>query len=238
MKIYQILRKNLLEQITKNNLHDKKVKITCRALTAFEAIGNPEHQDYPIIKGKEKMVEADFLGAKGQAFADNFENAEYTLSELLAVELDSNKKRASFIATFNAVYRYLDLSSKTIHCKDKEPVECADNLKLPFKADDKILMVGLQPRLLEALTKQYQNIRILDLDEDNIGKEKSGVVIESGDSFNNALEWCSAIFATGSTIVNDSIHNFLTDKPVVFYGVTISAAAEVFGFQTFCHCGR
>ncbi len=43
---------------------------------------------------------------------------------------------------------------------------------------------------------------------------------------------------TGTTIVNNTIGDFLIDKPVIFFGVTISGAAEALGLRAFCHCGK
>jgi len=47
------------------------------------------------------------------------------------------------------------------------------------------------------------------------------------------------IFATGSTIVNNTISNFIgVGKPAVFYGVTISAPAKILNLTTFCEYGH
>ncbi len=78
------------------------------------------------------------MDAKGQSFTDAFENKEYQVKDLLSMELSTNRKRASFIAGLNAVFRYLNLIDKTIHCKDKEPVLCAKNLPNIIPKDSKI----------------------------------------------------------------------------------------------------
>jgi hypothetical protein len=104
--IYEELKEALRKEIQQHNFFGKNVSVKCNALSAVEAIGNPEHNDYPIIKGKEVMVEAVFEGARGQAFTDEFEQATYRIENLLDIELNSNKKRASFIAGLNAVFRY------------------------------------------------------------------------------------------------------------------------------------
>lgn len=82
-------------------------------------------------------------------------------------------------------------------------------------------------------------MRVLDLDPDNVGTEKFGVRIESGEELEDGLDWCDMIFATGSTIVNGTITNFLNcGKPAVFFGVTISAPAKILGLSSYCHCGH
>ncbi len=236
--IYDILKKALKEKISSHNLADQPIDITCKALSAKEAIGTPDHDDYPIIKGKEVMVEADFFNAKGQSFTDEFENKAYRVKDLLSMDISTNKKRASFIAGLNAVYRYLDLAGKTIHCKDKEPVLCAEKLPDIIQQDSKVLLVGHQPRFLEKLAS-YCQIRAVDLDKDNIGKDFFTVTIEPEERTEDAINWCDMIFATGSTIVNNTISSFIdAGKPVVFYGVTISAPAKILNLTTFCECGH
>ncbi len=238
MELYEELKEALREKIKKHNLSGQNISVRCKALSAVEAIGNPEHDDYPIIKGKEVMVEAVFQGAKGQAFTDDFENADYLVDDLLEIELNSNKGRASFIAGLNAVFRYLDFCDKTIHCKDAEPKECARHLPEFIGNYDKVLLVGQQPRFLEALASHY-DVRVVDLDQDNIGTEVSGIRIESPEMTADAIAWSDLIFATGSTVVNGTMPSFLdTNKPVIFYGVTVSAAAKILNLKSYCHCGH
>lgn len=238
MDLYEELRKALGNAIEQNNLSGRNISVRCKALSAHEAIGRPEHTDYPIIKGREVMVEADFQGAKGQAFTDAFEQIDYPVEDLLTIRLNSNRKRATFISGLNAVFRYLKLCDKTIHCKDKEPVECARHLSEAVGAFKKVLLIGYQPRFLEALAARYRT-RVVDMDQDNIGISVGDVVIEAPEMTGNAMQWCDVIFATGSTLTNGTISDFLNqDKPVIFYGVTISAAATILNLNTYCYCGR
>ena len=238
MDLYDELKVALRKEIQKHDLSGQNISVRCKTLSAKEAIGEPEHDDYPIIKGKEVMVEADFKGAKGQAFTDEFENADCLIDDLLNINLDSNKKRSIFISGLNAVFRYLNLCDKTIHCKDKEPKECANNLYEAIGASNNVFLVGYQPRFLEMLTSKY-NVKVVDMDPDNIGANISGTVIEPPEMTTSGIKWCDLIFATGSTIVNGTIANFLNqDRPVLFYGVTISAAASILHLKKYCHCGH
>jgi len=101
----------------------------------------------------------------------------------------------------------------------------------------KIAMVGLQPRMVESLAKSFE-IKVTDMDYANINSEKFGVVIQSPQKTGEHLDWCDIAIVTGSTLVNDTITNFLNNKPVIFYGVTISGAAKVLGLENFCYCGK
>ena len=238
MKVYDVLKEALGREIRANGLSGRNISVRCKALSAAEAIGNPDHDDYPIIKGREVMVEAVFEGARGQAFADDYENADYLVDDLLDIDLGSNRRRAAFISGLNAVYRHLGLCGKTIHCRDAEPKDCAENLPEAIGDRKRICLVGFQPRFLETLAARY-DVRAVDMDPDNIGAEKFGVVVESPRMTDDAVDWCDLVFATGSTVVNGTIDRFLDrEKPVLFYGVTISAAARILGLRSYCRCGH
>ncbi|MBF0315901.1 MAG: hypothetical protein HQK50_19040 [Oligoflexia bacterium] len=236
--IFETLRNDFLIQVEKHNLINDKVFIKLKYLNPLEAIGNPQNQDYPILKGKEKMIEANVRGSIGQAFTDEYANATYTIGDLLTRPIDSNKQRADFIAALNAVYRYLKLCDKTIHCKDFEPRECGEKLLQHVNPKHKVLLIGLQPRLLEFISKR-QSIRVIDLDRDNIGTKKFDTLVESEEKTEEAMKWCDSMFVTGSTIVNGTIQKFINqDKPVVFFGVTIAAPAKILNLKTYCPNGR
>ena len=70
--IYQTLKKALYQQAQKHDLFDKQVTIRCKPITPEQAIGTPEEKDYPIIKGKESIVQAEFEEIKGHAFSDSY----------------------------------------------------------------------------------------------------------------------------------------------------------------------
>lgn len=238
MNLYEELREALRKEVQRHHLSGQNISVRCKALSAAQAIGIPEHDDYPIIKGKEVMVEAVFGGARGQAFTDEFENADITIDELLNIKLNSNRRRSVFISSLNAIFRYLNLCDKSIHCRDAEPVLCAHHLSEVIGHGKNVLLVGYQPRFLEVLASQYST-RVVDMSKDNIGSNAFDIVIEPPENTPDVVEWCDLIFATGSTVVNGTISDLLNqDKPVLFYGVTISAAASILNLKTYCYCGH
>ncbi|MBN2410642.1 TSUP family transporter [candidate division KSB1 bacterium] len=236
--VYQKLRKALYQQVEKHNLFDNAITIRCKPITSEQAIGTPEDKDYPILKGKETIVQAEFEKIKGHAFSDSYGDKNYTLKQILELPPDTNRNRADLIAALNAIYRYLGLCDRTVHCRDQEPKKCAKEIDRLFKPGDKVLLVGLQPRFLEYLKKNHP-VRCVDMDPDNIGSSKYGIIIESPEETPGAVEWCDIIFATGSTVVNGTLSSFLdTGKPVIFYGVTIAAAANILNIPRFCEYGH
>jgi hypothetical protein len=207
-------------------------------LTPEEAIGDPEDRDYPIIKGREAIVEATFRDARGQAFSDAYGNRTLTVRDLLDAFPETNRQRAEFIAALNAVYRHLGLCETTVHCKDDEPRTCAKELAERIAGGMNVLLVGLQPRMLEMLAKRNP-VKAVDLDADNIGRTIHGVTIAGPEETREGIAWCSLILATGSTIVNGTLPDFLgAGKPVIFYGVTIAAAARILELDHYCFCGH
>jgi len=231
--------KEFRKVIAPHTFMGETISVVARPLTAEEAIGHPEHDDYPLLKGKERMMEARFKGVAGQAYTDQAGNFEGTLKDVLNLPMDSNYHRAVLVATANAVLRYLGIIDKSCHCKDEDPVQCAPYLTpmLISFSPKKVGMIGHQPRLLEAVSRDFQ-VRICDRDPDKISKEKSGVVIEPSENYNEIIAWCDLILATGTTLVNDTIDAFITDKPTVFFGITISGTAKLLGLNHFCPLGR
>ncbi|AWI05984.1 Rossmann-like domain-containing protein [Clostridium drakei] len=224
-----------------NGLLNEEVKITGRALTTEEAIGNTERKDFPIIKGKEKLLQADFKGIKGQAFTDMPNNFLGNLKQIIEMPLNTNFDTAVYIATLNAVCRYLGMTDNTVHCKDGEPESCALELVEYIKnkyGSPKIALIGFQPAMLENLGKNYK-VRIVDLDDNNIGKVKYGVMVEDGSkSIDDLLNWCDIVVATGSTVANKTITNVLLDKPTIFFGTTLAGTAALMKLERFCPCSK
>ncbi|TFB07847.1 hypothetical protein E3V08_06910 [Candidatus Atribacteria bacterium MT.SAG.1] len=241
MDFYKDIKERFFNLIKEKNLMSSRVEvISARTLTPQEVIGRPERDDFPLLKGKEVMIQADFKGSLGQAFTDMPGNYSGSLQEILAIPLDNNFEKAVFIATLNAVLRYLNYISKTVHCKDKEPAECAahlvDYIKERF-GNPRIAFIGMQPAMIEALAA-YFKIRVTDLDKDNIGKRKGGVLIESVLKTKEILSWADIILATGTTAANNTLPSLLIEKPIIFYGVTIAGVAYLKGYEQYCFCSH
>jgi hypothetical protein len=234
--IYTQLKDKALKFREFDTLMDEKIVITARALSVTEAIGNPEAKDYPIQKGKEKLMQAEFKGALGQAFTDHAGNFEGTLKDVFNLPLTHNFQKALFISALNAVLRYLGGIQKTIHCRDEEPVACAVKLVSHIRetyGDVKITQIGFQPRMAQYLSPVFP-LRLIDLDPENIGQKKQGVLIEGPEATEDAVNWCDLLLVTGTTVANGSIELFLNRKPVLFYGTTIAGAAMLMGWNRFC----
>ena len=237
---YEQLKERVFALWKEEGLLSEKIQIRARALSTKEAIGNPEHQDFPIQKGKEKLMQASFMDAGGQAFTDMYGDYEGTLGQVLQLPMDNNHQRAVFVASLNAVLRHLGRIEGSIHCRDEEPVRCGKAL-VPYLKDRysgaRITQVGFQPRMVENLATTHP-FRVLDMDPDNIGTQKFGVTIESAENTDDAVQWADLLLVTGTTLANGSITPLMDKKPIIFYGTTVAGAAQLMGWERFCPCSH
>jgi len=242
---YEILQKKFLKVAKNNNLFDKEITIKTRALKPEEAIGNPDRDDFPLLKGKEVLMEAEFGKKKGQAYTDAPSEFSGPLKKIADLELNDSRNRALFIAALNAVMRHLDNELPTIHCKDNEPEDCAEKIVdflRPLKPG-KVGLIGLQPAILEALVKftGSNNVFCVDRDEKNRTNIKFGVTIDWGDDkgMGELFQKTDLILATGSTVVNGSLNDIVNlaekyQKPLYFYGTTIAGTAQLMNLKHLC----
>ena len=101
-----------------------------------------------------------------------------------------------------------------MHCRDQGPAQCAKALadhiqNLYGKVN--IGIIGFQPRMVETLAAGFP-IRVLDMDTDNIGKNKIGVVVESPMAAQAAAAWADLLLVTGTTLVNGTLPDFFGGK--------------------------
>jgi uncharacterized protein (DUF4213/DUF364 family) len=242
---YKQLHDQFLQLARENNLLDKEISITAHTLKPTEALGNPDRKDFPLLKGKEALMQAVFMGIKGQAYTDAPSEFSGTLREIIDLPLKDSRQKALFVAALNAVVRYLNPDITTIHCKNNEPEDCAREIAemvQKFKPTS-VGVIGLQPAILEACLKILgaKKVFCVDRDEDNRGAIKYGVRIGWGD-----LEGMGAVFqksdvvlATGSSVTNGSLADILDlaqhfNKPVFFYGTTIAGTARLMGLNRVC----
>ena len=237
--MYAIIKKEFIKLINERGLQGERVIIRATPLSPEQAIGNPEDKDYPLVVGVERLMQAEFRGSLGQAYTDMYGDFSGRLSEIAAMDLKNNFRRAIFISSLNAVMKHLGLITQTVHCKNNQPRECSHELVSFIEKNygqPKVAMVGFQPRMVEALARHFE-LRVSDMDKDNIGKEKFGVKIDDPSHAEENLDWCDIALVTGSTVINNTISQFRISKPVIFYGVSISGVAKLLGLNHFCPFG-
>jgi uncharacterized protein (DUF4213/DUF364 family) len=237
------------EIVRERGLGGRAVQVTVKTLTPREAIGSPTRQDYPILLGKEVIVEAKFDNSYGQAFTDQPQSFSGTIDQLLQLELDSSSNRAIFIAGLNALTSHLGIASGVRHCKDEEPEKCARQIAADFKQrfdGKKIGMIGLQPAILQNLGQALgaDNVRCTDLNPNNVGSRKFGVEIWNGATDTRKLiDWANVILVTSSTLTNGTVNDILdaaeaAGKPAILFGITGSGVCALTGLERVCYFGN
>ncbi|ACV64173.1 conserved hypothetical protein [Desulfofarcimen acetoxidans DSM 771] len=242
----QTYNSSFFKQLSKafNDLVDpynkKEVTINVKAfpLKPEDAIGSTQRKDFVLLKGKERLIQAEVMGCKGQAFTSAIGDYNGTLEDVLKLPLIDDFQRAIYIATLNAIACLNQKVSNTIHCRNEGPEKCcrqaADYFRKAY-GNPRILMLGYQPAIAEALNKEF-HVNLLDLDPANIGRTINGVRIRDGvNEAEQCLNDSDVIFSTGSIICNNSIDDYYNaNKPLILYGTTGSGAAALLGIPRFC----
>jgi hypothetical protein len=191
------------------NLLDIAPYFLLKRFSPEEAIGNPGRRDFPIITGKEMVIQADFYGASAHAFTDSPREFIGKLQDVIDMHLDSNGQRAIFIATMNAVLKHLNIIETTLHCKNEEPEKCAQVIAsfIKEKLESKSVgLIGLNPAIAEALSNAFgpENLRINDLNPQNIDTIKFGVTIRDGNTMTDRLVQESDFISAAYTGISGS----------------------------------
>lgn len=242
-------KKRFREIIEKEILLDAAVSVLARPLTPEEAVGTPGRRDYPIIIGKERILEANFLGAKGHAFTDSAREFNGTLAEVLALELDSNQHRAILVAVLNAVLRHLGVIAATVHCKDDEPEKCGNEIARQLFAKHgrvHVGLIGFNPAIAEHLVQVFgaDHVHISDLFPGNIGARRFGVEIWDGGSRTDELiRVCDLLLVSGTTLQNGSFDHIWQScqaqgKYCLIFGVTGAGVCALCGIDRLCPCAH
>jgi len=246
--IIEQCRGKLIEIVAAHDLNEVELQVRAKALTPEEAIGTPGRRDFPIIEGKERVIEAVVLGARGQAFTDSPSEFTGKLKEVTGLVLSTNQYRALFIATLNATLRSLGMVEGTVHCKDDEPEKCAQEIASFSRKSGarSIGLVGLNPAIANALVGEFgvESVRIADLNRQNIGQRKFGVEILDGRSKTGDLIHVSdMVLITGTTLVNGTFNDLWNTvkeekKMAMLYGVTAAGVCKLMNFPRICPCAQ
>ena len=244
MSILQNYQEIIIAIVKEHNFNDAKVNVLAKALTPEEAIGKPYRRDFPILEGKERVVEAEIFGSRGQAFTDAPSDFSGKLDEVLNMPLTNNKNRAIFLAVSNALLSYLGFICGSIHCKDDAPNKCAGDFAAFLKKEKigKVGLIGHNPALLEGIVEAIgaENTKITDLNPDNVGQRKFGVLVLNGKTQTKELiKTSDLILVTGTTLVNGTFDEILTiskvfNKRLVVFGISGAGVCKLMNFERWC----
>ena len=140
-------RDKLLTLIVGHQVGNAAVSVNVKPLTPEEAIGSPTRKDYPILEGQERIIEAEVLGARGQAFTDAPSHFSGRLCDVLELPLNTSGNRAIFLATTNALLHSLAEVDGVLHCKDDVPQRCAADIAFAARQRGarSVGLIGFEP---------------------------------------------------------------------------------------------
>lgn len=226
------------------------VSVLARPLTPEEAIGTPGRRDFPILTGKERVVEARVGTGRGHAFTDTPREFLGRLSEVVAITFGDSGDRAIYVATLNATLGHLGRVEGAVHCRDDDPERCGAEIAAALQeriGDGGVVgLIGFNPAIADHLVRTFgpRRVRIADLNPDNVGQDKYGVVVVDGASqIEELINAADIVLLTGTTLVNgsfDFIWGKIMDggKTGLVYGVTAAGICALLGFERICPYGR
>lgn len=226
------------------------VSVLARPLTPEEAIGKPGRRDFPILVGRERVVEARVGDGRGHAFTDTAREFLGRLSEVIDLAFENSGARAIYVSALNATLGQVGRVQGAVHCKDDDPERCgteiADQLRDRLGRHGVVGLIGLNPAIAEHLVEAFgrERVRITDLNPGNIGQEKFGVEVLNGATGTDELiEASDVVLLTGTTLVNgtfDRIWQRIAErgKAGLVFGVTAAGVCALLGFERICPYGR
>jgi uncharacterized protein (DUF4213/DUF364 family) len=229
--------------------HNIGVSVSVKMLSPEEAIGNPKRRDFPIVEGKERVIEVEIMGCKAQAFTDSPKEFSGTIGDVLALSLETNSERAIFIGALNAVLKYRGRIEATLHCKDEDPERCSHEITAYIRCKHGMInvgLVGLNPAIAESLVKTFgaEHVNITDLNYNNINEIKYGVTVRDGRTGTvDIVKASDLVLMTGTTLINNTFNGIRRlinkyRKEYLIYGVTASGINELLDFHGICPYGR
>lgn len=236
--------------VAEHHLHRDFVRVTVEPLSPEQAIGRPQRQDFPLLEGKEVMIEAEFRGSFGHAFTDRPQRFEGTIDDVLHLDLDTSASRAICISTLNAVTSHLGIASGTRHCRDDDPEKCGSQIASTLLEEFgrvRVGLLGLQPAMLAHLAEHFgaEHVQCTDLNPNNVGSCKYGVWIQDGRTdTGRIIDWSQILLVTSSAIVNGTFDEIYRQalsprgKPLLVFGVSGAGACALLGLRRICPFGR
>lgn len=239
------IRPRLVQIVEQEGLVDAEVTVLARPLTPEEAIGTPGRRDFPIITGKERVLEATVLGARGQAYTDSPLEFIGSMTQVLELELTSNQHRGIYVATLNALLAKTGAAKETVHCKDEAPETCALTIAktlLERHGKVEVGLIGLNPAIGERLVDTFgaQHVRFSDMSRETVGQQRFGVEVWDGAVRTpDLIDASDVVLLTGTTLVNGTFDDIVErikerGKAYVVYGVTAAGVGALQGFPRLC----
>jgi hypothetical protein len=249
MDVLERIRPEFQRRVEAARIGETTVTVQVKPLTPEEAIGHPDRTDYPILIGKERVIEARVRGGRGHAFTDTPRPFTGRLGDVVDSKLDDSGRRAVYVATLNALLYDLGEIDGALHCRDGEPERCGEEIARRLREDYGAAsagLIGLNPAIADHLVRAFgaDRVRITDLNPNTIGTARFGVEIWDGAArVDELVTAVDVVLVTGTTIVNgtfDGIWQRIAErgKRGILFGVTAAGASRLLGYERICPYAR
>ncbi len=203
---------------------------------------NLPNEEYPIVRGKEVIMECKFRNSKAHVFTSMPYEGKVSVDEVINSRLSSIPERSAFYCALNAIMRYFGLIKGTIHCRGKIPEICGKDLLqeiLSFYGDVPTLLIGYQPGFVKTLAHNLSTLYVTDMDPRNIGKKVGKVVVRDHTLNEELIKSVDLVISTGSSLINSTFWNVFDwvnkyRKEFIVYGVTVAGVAEILKLRRHC----
>ncbi len=224
---YDEIVRNIIYSIVEEKGISLDTEVICSSVCGKEL--GLKDKDFALVRGPEILLTCKVLDCIGQAFTVAPKNYRGRLGDILKLNLDNIFNRGIFYATITGLLKCLGMVSRSIHCRDIEPMKCGIDLsnKLFYsKGYSPVLHIGYQPTHVEWLFYRLKNnILVTDLRSDNIWRKKKELTIYDG--LNNSVYTAlvNTILVTASSIVNNTFWDIFSKaimlkKDIIVYGVS------------------
>jgi len=241
-KEYKILKSRFIKLLDKYEIAGEVVRTQ-----ALDSDFLKLPPDYPLMKGKEVLLDCELRGVHGQAYTDEPKIFQGRIAKIADNTLEDNSSRALFFSALNALMALIGEISNPVHCTKTSPERCgvllAEHIMRNFGKTVKVAHIGYQPGHVKATSRAFRKVYVTDLDPDNIGKLKFGIRILDGSSNEEVIKKVDVACITGSSIVNGTLFDLLDwceeygTKPII-YGVSAKGAMRILGCEVFCPLAR
>ena len=236
------VRSRFSSLLKKLNLWDEYAEFTCYG-PDFVRLSSME---YALMRGKEVIVHCDIRGAYGESFADTPRERRLKMSEVANLDLSDVGNRALFFAALNSVMNYSGEISGCIHCRGGDADRCGEILAeevLRRFGRVRVAHIGYQPGHVRACAKVFREVKVTDMNPENIGRVKFGVKILDAAENEWVISKSDVVCVTGSSIVNGTLPQIVDwcnryGVECVVYGITVKGVAKMVGWDVFCPFGR
>ena len=175
-----------------------------------------------------------------EAFQDLYKKYQDTENSPAAENIDKTIMRLQQPFTYYYFIQEFDENVGAVRVVDKGEKDTAKRIS-PIFVLPQYQRLGIAQkaiRMVEALHGAGFELRVTDLNPDNIGQVRCGVKIQSAALNAENACWADIVLSTGSVLVNDTYRELNQGKPVLYYGVTAAGLTKMFDLPRICFCGR